>query len=231
MTAVAARRRLVGTAGAALLVLVLGAGPVAANPCLDAIAGAAARHGVPDGLLRAVGVVESGRPDADGRLAPWPWTLNVAGNGRQYADPLAAWDDLEAALAGGERSVDVGCMQINLAAHPEAFAGPGDALDPVANVDYAARFLSRLRDETGSWEQAVAYYHSRTPRLAAAYRQKVAAAGRGGLPADVSRPVVLGGDFRPSPIATGGGAFDAAAVLRHMRETRRITEIVRQARR
>lgn len=215
-----------------------GLSSAAANPCLEAIAVSERQHGIPHGLLQAVGTVESGRPGADGRLAPWPWTLNIAGEGRWYKTPLAAEGDLTKALTAGVRSVDVGCMQINLAAHPDAFLTPVAGLDPATNVAYAARFLSQLKQETGSWEQAVAYYHSRTPRLAAAYRQKVARAHGAALPGagEVNRPArepqggrVLGAGYQVSPLPVGR-TFDAAQVLAQLREQRRIDEIVRRAR-
>lgn len=48
---------------------------------------------IPDHLLRAVGVVESGRYDRTlGRAEPWPWTINAAGKGatfRTKADAIA----------------------------------------------------------------------------------------------------------------------------------------------
>ena len=52
---------------------------------------------------------------------------------------------------------------------------------PASNADYAARFLTQLRSEPGAnWFTAAGFYHSRTPALAADYRERVAdiAAGR-----------------------------------------------------
>jgi hypothetical protein len=72
-------------------------------------------------------------------------------------------------------SVDVGCFQINLLQHPAAFASLEEAFDPSANAAYAARFLLSLRDRTGSWENAIAAYHSATPELGNAYRDNVLA--------------------------------------------------------
>lgn len=206
----------------------------AANPCLQSIDRAERQFGIPHGLLRAVGTVESGRPDASGQLAPWPWTLNVAGDGRWYETAAAAQADLTAVLAAGVRSVDVGCLQINLAAHPQAFSTPATGLEPDINATYAAQFLAQLKRETGTWDQAVAYYHSRTPHLAAAYRARVSRAHWGGGAAaldDDGGPMplrALGADYRPSPITVGRG-FDAADVLAQLRESRRIAQVVRRA--
>jgi len=66
-------------------------------------------------------------------------------------------------------------MQVNLFYHPQAFASVDEAFDPVSNADYAARFLMQLCTESGSWEQATGFYHSRTTDLALGYRRQVAA--------------------------------------------------------
>lgn len=88
------------------------------------------------------------------------------------------------ALARGAHQVDVGCMQVNLQAHPNAFPTLDAAFDPAANADYAARFLTTLQaDAGGNWFTATGYYHSRTPALAADYRERVAAIAAGRVPA------------------------------------------------
>lgn len=88
------------------------------------------------------------------------------------------------ALAQGAHQVDVGCMQVNLQAHPTAFPSLEAAFDPAANADYAARFLNTLQaDAGGNWFLATGYYHSRTPELAADYRERVSAIAAGRVPA------------------------------------------------
>jgi hypothetical protein len=53
----------------------------------------------------------------------------------------------------------------------------------VANADYGARFLSQLQaDAGGNWYVATGYYHSRTPLLAADYRERVTAIAEGRIP-------------------------------------------------
>jgi hypothetical protein len=76
--------------------------------------------------------------------------------------------------------IDVGCMQVNLQFHPNAFRSLEEAFDPTANVAYAAGFLQQLGAETnGDWNLATGFYHSHTPELAAAYRNRVAETGAG----------------------------------------------------
>ena len=77
------------------------------------------------------------------------------------------------------RYIDVGCLQVDLTLHPRAFASLDEAFDPVANADYAARYLTSLyRDEAGhNWDVAVGLYHSHTASLAADYRDRIAMVG------------------------------------------------------
>ncbi len=67
--------------------------------------------------------------------------------------------------AQGVRSIDVGCMQINLRHHPNAFADLEEAFDPVSNARYAARFLKDLQATRGDWMRSASHYHSQTPEL------------------------------------------------------------------
>lgn len=155
------------------------AAPLFADPgrqCRAAIAAAERNFGIPAGLMAAIGRVESGRQGADGQVEPWPWSIDAEGNGRVFETKAAAIATVQALQARGVRSIDVGCMQVNLLHHPDAFATLDAAFDPTANATYAARFLSQLHAQTGTWPDAAALYHSATPALAADYRRKVMAA-------------------------------------------------------
>lgn len=145
-----------------------------ATTCGDAGRQAEERMHLPPGLLIAIGQTESGRRDPiTGRLAAWPWTINANGMGRMFETSNAVLTETRALLAHGVASVDVGCFQINLLYHPSAFLRLEDAFDPQANAAYAARFLAALRVRTGSWERAVAAYHSATPERGEPYRDRV----------------------------------------------------------
>lgn len=136
---------------------------------------------MPPTLLDAIGRVESGRLDpVDGAVKPWPWTINAEGQGTMFPTKDGAIAAVTALRARGVVSIDVGCMQVNLAYHPAAFATLEDAFDPALNVAYAARFLDELHDQLLDWDLAAAGYHSRTPDLGLPYQQKVAAAMGGG---------------------------------------------------
>ena len=127
--------------------------------------------------MAAIARVESGRRDpASGETQPWPWTINAEGRGSFYPDKAAALAAVRALQAQGVRSIDIGCMQVNLRHHPNAFASLEDAFDPLANARYAARFLTELQGSRNDWMAAASAYHSQTPEFAAPYRARVASA-------------------------------------------------------
>jgi len=144
--------------------------------CAAAIAVAEPATDLPPHLLTAIGLVESGRAiPGTGTLAPWPWTINVGGLGRMFDSKDAAIKAVQAAQRDGIQSIDVGCMQINLLYHPQAFADLDAAFDPATNVAYAIRFLDTLHAQSGEWGAAIAAYHSATPELGVPYAQRVVA--------------------------------------------------------
>ena len=151
--------------------------------CDTAIAAAETRWATAPGLLLAIAKAESGRPIPPmPGLQPWP-AVNADGGAYYFDSKGAAVAWVTQALARGVGQIDVGCMQINLQSHPRAFSSIEQAFDPAANADYAARFLTQLRaDAGGNWFDAVGYYHSRTPVLAADYRARVSAIAQGRTP-------------------------------------------------
>ncbi len=147
-----------------------------ATACQRAGLEAERKLNLPSGLLLAIGLVESGRTDPlTGRVVAWPWTINAAGVGRMFETSAAALAATRELQARGLTSIDVGCFQVNLLHHPMAFTSLEDAFDPQANATYAARFLLALRARTGSWEEAVAAYHSATSERGGPYRDRVLA--------------------------------------------------------
>ena len=151
--------------------------PAPSALCRAAILQAERGSRVPERLLDAIAMVESGRRDPiSGAVYPWPWTINAEGVGHFYETKAEAIAAVQALQARGVRSMDVGCMQVNLLYHPEAFASLDQAFDPAANAAYAARFLQQLYAQTNAWPLAAAAYHSFTPDLGADYARKVLAA-------------------------------------------------------
>ena len=129
---------------------------------------------IPDRLLHAISLVESGRWDAEHQATlAWPWTVMAEGEGRFLPSKEAAIAEVRKLQARGVRNIDVGCMQINLLAHPDAFASLDEAFEPRTNVAYAGRFLNDLYNQDGNWGQAGAHYHSQTPSEAMPYKAKL----------------------------------------------------------
>lgn len=142
-----------------------------AHVCDQAARRAAQALNVPLDVLRAISRVETGRA-RDGQLEPWPWTINVEGRGYWFASEAEAKAYVFDIFKGGARSFDVGCFQINYRWHGKAFRSIDAMFDPYENASYAAQFLSDLYGELGSWPAAAGAYHSRTPSLAQAYRDR-----------------------------------------------------------
>lgn len=136
--------------------------------CIREILKAQLRHGIPGNLLLGIGLQEAGVMRG-GELTVWPWAVNAAGEGRTFENRRGALDWIAERRAAGVDSIDVGCMQINMRWHPEAFASPEEGFDPASNVDYAARFLVDLHERTGDWKSAAGSYHSFTPDKQAIY--------------------------------------------------------------
>ena len=127
----------------------------AGGTCESHMAAAARRHGVPLGMLYAIGLTETGR-----RQSLHPWALNIHGRTLFAASRQEALRAFRKARARGKTLIDLGCMQINHHYHGRHFRSPWEMLDPARNVDYAARFLKRLGRREGSWTMAAARYHA-----------------------------------------------------------------------
>lgn len=126
-----------------------------ASPCEREMVRAAEKHGVPLGMLYAVGLTETGRGDS-----LRPYALNIEGRATYDADKRTALHRFTIARSAGYKLIDVGCMQINHHFHARHFTSVEHMFDPAANVDYAARFLKELKAREGSWTMAVARYHA-----------------------------------------------------------------------
>lgn len=179
--------------------------------CRAAIQRAEQVYSIPAGLLLAIGNVESGRLDpVTGSTRPWPWTANAEGQGVFFDDASEAVDWVRRQQQGGMRLIDVGCMQIDLWHHPNAFRSLEEAFDPTRNAEYAARFLRSLYHATGSWQTAIGYYHSQTAALAEPYRKRVQAHYARNIM--TSRQVILSKMERAWQVTMGAGAGPGAAM-------------------
>jgi hypothetical protein len=127
-------------------------------------------YGIPTHLLSAIASTESGRYHRQLKIAiPWPWTINAEGKGYYFDSKAEAIAAARKLRAQGVRSMDVGCMQVNLFHHANAFASLEQAFEPERNIAYAASFLRQLYEEEKSWKVAASHYHSKTPSRGTQY--------------------------------------------------------------
>lgn len=135
----------------------------------------AAMHDVPADLFYAVALTESGR-SVEGSLRPWPWTLNIAGEGLFFTSRVEAWLTLDASLREGQPSVDVGLMQVNWRYHQTRLRSSWLALEPYRNLGIAAEILSDCYRQRRDWWASVGCYHAPADeKRAERYRNRVIA--------------------------------------------------------
>ncbi len=134
---------------------------------------------MPSNLIKAVSVTESGRySKAAGRAVAWPWTVNAQGKGYYFNNKREAIKAVNEFRAQGIKSIDVGCMQINLMYHPEAFRNLEQAFEPKYNVGYAAKFLRDKYTQARNWRDAIGLYHNGVAELNRGYIETVYSAWR-----------------------------------------------------
>lgn len=146
----------------------------AAKLCTQYIPFYERQYGVPSHLLSAISSTESGRwHNALNIALPYPWAINAEGKAYYFNSKSEAVAGVKKLQAQGVKSIDIGCMQVNLIHHPNAFGSLEQAFEPKNNIAYAASFLRNLYESEGNWRKATASYHSRTPTLGSQYVSRV----------------------------------------------------------
>ncbi len=131
------------------------------------------KNQIPQHLLRSISIVETGRWHSGAQIyLPWPWAVNQGGKSYYFPSKKEAVKKVKEMLELGITNIDIGCMQINLHHHPEAFLNLNQAFEPKDNIEYAATFLIKHYQQSQNWQQAVAAYHSKAP-IGYTYAQKV----------------------------------------------------------
>jgi hypothetical protein len=120
----------------------------------------ATEFGVPHTLLYAVALTESGRSLDIKGFRPWPWTLNVSGQGHYYRSRSQAWQALQQSLEDGKIAIDIGLMQVNWRYHRSQLGSPWQALDPYHNLRVGAGILQACFEQRGDWWSGVGCYHT-----------------------------------------------------------------------
>lgn len=136
------------------------------------------KYNIKEHLLTTISSVETGRWNEKYQQSlAWPWTINAQGKGMFFRTKAEAIRKVRELQKNGVKSIDVGCMQINLSYHGNAFKSLDEAFNPEKNVEYAAKFLTKLYDNKGEdWIKAAMAYHSSVPHKALRYKKKLVSA-------------------------------------------------------
>ena len=135
---------------------------------------AAQRAGISSTVLYAVALQESGIR-RNGRIVPWPWSLNVAGQSHRFTTRADACAGLQQAMRSTPHTrIDAGLGQINLGYHKHRFTSPCDLLDPYRNLAIASEILKEQHIPGENWLLAIGRYHRPAGgEPAARYRRSV----------------------------------------------------------
>jgi hypothetical protein len=147
--------------------------------CFQAASAVERDNNIPPNLVSAISLTETGKTriisNGSKIFSPWPWTINSEGKGYFFKTKQEAIAKVIELKQQGKKSIDVGCMQINLYYHGDAFDNLEAAFDPYTNMSYGAYFLKELYTKHGSWQSAIERYHSGTKIYYDRYRVKVIA--------------------------------------------------------
>lgn len=134
---------------------------------------ASKNSGVPAVTIYAIALKESGVKHQDGRLHPWPWTLNSPKGSMRFKTKESAYDGIKKLIDSGERNIDLGLMQINIKSHWSSIKDK-DILDPKTNIMAAAEILmGTMKESRGDIRKAVGLYHSHNTEKATNYEASV----------------------------------------------------------
>ncbi|WP_250310520.1 lytic transglycosylase domain-containing protein [Rickettsia endosymbiont of Oedothorax gibbosus] len=122
------------------------------------------QYDIPSGLLLALADVESNYQ---------PYSLNISGKSVISHSVEQAQNIAEQYLQKGKQNIDIGVMQLNYFWYGRHFTSIAEMLTPNKNINYAARLLTGLYKQHGSWHKAVQHYHSRNPKYHRQYSRKV----------------------------------------------------------
>ena len=131
----------------------------------------AKEYKIPNKLLTSISLVESGLKKGN-NFVSWPWTLNVSGKSKFFESKDETISFLKKNY-NKKKNIDVGCMQISLKYHGENFESFNQLLDPVNNIQYAAKYLRSLYTRHKTWNEAISRYHSSIPKRKKRYLKKV----------------------------------------------------------
>ena len=174
MSCLTLRRRTVGLLCVGIFCLDVACADVAVPSAYRLVAAA---YGIPVQLFYALALAESGKSIASmNRRRPWPWTLNIAGEGVYFNTRWEAWRALDESLRAGQDSVDIGLMQVNWHFHQHRLGNSWLALEPYYNLAVGAEILKDCYQHRRDWWASVGCYHAPSNNVRAKqYGKRVAA--------------------------------------------------------
>lgn len=134
------------------------------------IASVEQKNRIPRGLLSAIVDVES---DFN------PYAVNIEGKSIIASNKSEAIKTIRNALNSGVTNIDIGIAQINYRWHKDNFKNIEEMINPATNIEYAAKLLSSLFKQHGTWHKAIRHYHSANPDHYKRYSRKVVIAWLG----------------------------------------------------
>ena len=154
-----------------LTVFLLNKNSLASISCNHYTEKIAKEYKIPSKLLTSISLVESGLKKGE-NFVSWPWTLNVSGKSKFFESKDETISFLKKNY-NKKKNIDVGCMQISLKYHGENFESFNQLLDPINNIQYAAKYLRSLYTKHKTWNEAISRYHSSIPKRKKRYLKKV----------------------------------------------------------
>lgn len=159
-----------------LLLLTLTCSPVAASTFEQILAQECSA--VPRDVVMKV-VTHESKSFYQGRVQPWPWTLNIDGQGYYYASYQLALLAAIKAHRNGASKLGIGFGQIEWKYHKGRFdENIAAALNPRNNIKAVCQILVEAwgSKRVKTWEDAIAYYHRPVlDDIARKYAEKVLA--------------------------------------------------------
>lgn len=131
-------------------------------------------YNMPENTLHSISLQETQKAHSKHYIGiVWPWTVTAKGKGNHFNNRDDAIAFAKAQIAAGNNNIDIGCMQINLKYHPEAFASIEEAFSPKHNIAYGANFLKTKYNRLKNWNKAIGLYHSATENKSTKYQKRV----------------------------------------------------------
>lgn len=93
-------------------------------------------------LLYAIAMAESQKYFTGGFIRPWPWSVNVDGEGHYFDSRQEAEAFVDDLILSGEKSIDIGPLQINTYWHGHRVHNPKDLFTLSTAIDVASNILT-----------------------------------------------------------------------------------------